>query len=87
MNETRRNLPEDGIEAAERDLADRLHLERPHPSPAFRGNLRRRLSISTGEEVTRRLSPIPLIAGYPTGGALLLLVAAAGVAGFGPFAS
>lgn len=64
-------------------LAERLEQERPVPSAAFRGGLRRRL---LAREVFR---PRParlrlLIAGYATAGSLLLLVGAASATGIGP---
>jgi hypothetical protein len=91
MNEThseRHVDPLDAIEAEERGVADRLYDERPRPSAAFRGKLRRRL-LGAGREGVAAESrpPIPLITGYLTGGVILLLAAAAGVAGIGPFAN
>jgi len=57
------------------DLEQRLTDQRPLPSPGFRGRLGRRLAA-------RRVPPprperlTTLIAGYATGGTVLLLVAA-----------
>lgn len=68
--------------------AERLERNRPYPSPAFRGELRRSLladrtprarARATGPASVRRL-----IAIYAGSGAALLLVAAVGVAGAGP---
>jgi hypothetical protein len=64
-------------------LAERLERERPVPSAAFRGALRRRLlagQISHTRPMRLRL----LITGYATAGAVLLLIAAASAAGIGP---
>jgi hypothetical protein len=64
-------------------LAERLERERPVPSAAFRGELRRRL---LGAELTRsRPARLRLlIAGYASAGTILLLVGAASAAGLGP---
>ena len=64
-------------------LAERLEHERPVPSAAFRGELRRRLlagDISRSRPARLRL----LIAGYAGTGSLLLLAGAASAAGIGP---
>ena len=64
-------------------LAERLEHERPVPSAAFRGDLRRQL-------MTRSLQPPrparlrALITGYASAGAVLLLVGAMSAAGTGP---
>ena len=65
------------------------HLEanRPVPSAAFRGELRRRLLVSSGALKTTPPHLRLLIATYAGSGAVLLLVAAVGVAGAGPLAS
>lgn len=67
-------------------LAERLERERPLPHPAFRGDLRRLLLSPT------QAPPPParwkaLAASYAGAGLLCLLVAAAGLAGLGPFAA
>jgi len=64
-------------------LAERLERERPLPTPAFRGELRRRLLF----DPSARARPARLrllIAGYAGAGSLLLLAGAASVAGAGP---
>ena len=83
-----RDDPLDAIEAEERGVANRLYDDRPFPSPYFRGELGRRLAATdpgrgsyAGVAVTR------LIAGCLSGGVILLAIAAAGVAGVGPFAT
>jgi hypothetical protein len=87
----RRDLPAD-LEPAERDgLAEagvRLAERRPLPDPNFRGALRRLLL----DAPARRLSMSPrairaLSASYMCSGAVLLAVAALGLAGSGPFAA
>jgi hypothetical protein len=64
-------------------LAERLERERPLPTTAFRGELRRRLLF----DPSARARPARLrllIAGYAGAGSVLLLAAAASVAGVGP---
>ena len=64
-------------------LAERLDAERPIPSAAFRGELRRHLlagQLSRSRPARLRL----LIAGYVGAGSVLLLAGAASVAGLGP---
>ncbi len=68
--------------------AERLDAERPLPAAAFRGELRRRLvrrheRRSTLARGRARL----LVLAYGGSGAVLLLVAAIGLAGVGPFAA
>ena len=74
---------------ADPDLAElevRLEVERPVPRAAFRGELRRRLAAQgASRPVTRRLRL--LIAACAGSGAVLLAIAAVGVAGVGPFAA
>lgn len=68
-------------------LATRLESERPVPHPAFRGELRRHLLALADR---RRSAPARLrlaITAYAGSGAALLAVAAAGLAGIGPFAA
>jgi hypothetical protein len=64
-------------------LAERLDRERPVPTAAFRGDLRRRL-LAGGAAHRRPARLRLLISGYATAGTLLLLVGAASVAGVGP---
>jgi hypothetical protein len=64
-------------------LAERLDRERPVPTAAFRGDLRRRL-LAGGAAHRRPARLRLLISGYATAGMLLLLVGAASVAGVGP---
>lgn len=67
------------------DVAARLEAERPVPRAAFRGDLRRRL-MARGRE--RQSAPARLrlaITAYAGSGTALLAVAAAGLAGIGPF--
>jgi hypothetical protein len=64
-------------------LAERLERERPVPSAAFRGALRRRLL--TGKTSHRRPARLRLlITGYATAGFALLIVGAASAGGIGP---
>jgi hypothetical protein len=83
---TGREDPLDAVEAEEAAVASRLRHERPRPSAAYRAELRRRLIAEKGRGPAGGF-PTPLVAGCLTGGAVLMLVAAAGVAGIGPFAS
>jgi hypothetical protein len=67
-------------------LAETLERERPVPAAAFRGALRRRvLGGAPGPARPARLRV--LVGAYGGSGVALLLVAAAGLAGAGPFAS
>lgn len=64
-------------------LAERLEQERPVPTAAFRGDLRRRLLA--GELTRSRPARLRLlIAGYASAGSALLLIGAASVVGIGP---
>jgi len=66
-------------------LAERLERERPVPSAAFRGDLRRRLLL--GESAYSRPARLRLlISGYAAAGSVLLLIGAASSAGIGPLA-
>ena len=85
------SLPEDE-RAALAALAERLERERPLPAPAFRGELRRRLLERprpaafgpwAGAASRWRRAAIS----YAAAGLLCLAVAAAGLAGAGPFAA
>jgi hypothetical protein len=69
-----------------REIAARLEAERPHPSCAFRGELRRRL-LGAPERQEERRRALALIASYATTGLVLLATAALGVIGIGPFAA
>jgi hypothetical protein len=60
-------------------LAQRLESERPVPSAAFRGELRRRL-LSQSCPARLRM----LITGYASAGAALLVAGALSAAGLGP---
>lgn len=64
-------------------LAERLEQERPVPSAAFRGELRRRLTAG-GVQRSRPARLRALITGYATAGAVLLLAGALSAAGAGP---
>lgn len=91
--EIRRELPAD-LDDAEREMlvrvAMRLHGGRPTPALEFREGLRREL---VGESRWRRSAgqarpreARDLAAAYCAAGVLMLAVAAAGLAGAGPFA-
>jgi hypothetical protein len=64
-------------------LAERLEHERPVPSAAFRGALRRRL-LAAGTSRSRPARLRLLITGYASAGSALLLFGAASAAGLGP---
>ncbi len=69
-------------------IAEQLDRQRPVPSPAFRGELGRRLHRK--EPGMRSLSPVVLkrrIAALGGSGVGLLAIAALGTAGVGPLAS
>jgi hypothetical protein len=66
-------------------LAVRLREERPLPTPAFRGQLRRRLQGRTRQLAPGRLRG--LIAGYAAAGTVLLIVGTISAAGIGPLGS
>lgn len=68
------------------ELAERLECERPVPAPAFRGNLRRAL-LSSRQAPALAQRWQALAASCFSLGALCLAVAAAGLAGAGPFAA
>lgn len=93
--EIRRDLP-DELTRAESDAltatAMRLQALRPAPAPGFRGELRRKLLGAPRRERGREGRRTPravraLAAAYVAAGTLLLAVAAAGLAGAGPFAA
>lgn len=68
-------------------IADRLHRARPVPRAGFRGELRSRLLEGRVRRRAPRRRVRLLIAAYAGSGAVLLLVAAFGVAGAGPLAA
>jgi len=63
---------------ADRDLERRLWRERPRPTRQFESRLRRRLSVAS------RAKSSGAVVVYGLSGALLLAVAALGLAGVGP---
>jgi hypothetical protein len=68
-------------------MGERLERDRPLPRPAFRGDLRRSLMAARpGSRVAAGASRWRvLVATYSGLGAVLLAVAAVGLAGVGPF--
>jgi hypothetical protein len=78
------DLPEDE-RAGLSSFGDGLLRERPVPSATFRGELRRMLLRAPSLARPRHLRR--LVAAYLLAGTVLLLVAAAGLASAGPFAS
>ena len=77
------NLPEDhGLD----QIAARLERERPVPRAAFRGELGRRLADRSHRQL-RSTRPRLLVTAYAGSGALLLAIAAIGLAGVGPLAA
>jgi hypothetical protein len=70
------------------EMGERLERDRPVPRPTFRGDLRRSLLGGNRSPATAGASRWRiLVATYSGLGALLLAVAAIGLAGAGPFAS
>lgn len=67
------------------DIERRLETERPVPRAAFRGELRQRL-VTTSTRAKPGRARL-LVAAYGGSGLMLLVVAAIGVAGAGPFAA
>jgi hypothetical protein len=67
-------------------IADRLRAERPVPAPGFRGELRRRLLVGGRRPIAPRRLRL-LITAYAGSGAVLMAIAAIGLAGVGPLAS
>lgn len=67
------------------DIAARLVAERPVPHPAFRGELKRRLMSAKQRNQSAPARLRLAITAYAGSGAALLAVAAAGLAGIGPF--
>jgi hypothetical protein len=97
-DDIRRDLPGDlqpRAREAHAAAAMRLHDERPVPAAGFRSRLRSQLMTSSrrrGElaragSVGRAATMRALAAAYAAAGAALLVVAAVGVAGAGPFAA
>ncbi len=78
-------LPADERQALSR-LADRLERERPVPGAVLRGELRR-LLISRSRSAAHAQFNRTLATSYVGLGFLCLAVAAAGLAGAGPFAA
>ncbi|MBA2504535.1 MAG: hypothetical protein H0V29_01160 [Thermoleophilaceae bacterium] len=75
-------LPEDLV-----SIAERLERERPVPTAAFRGELRRSLgSAADGAAGRRPASLWPRVGALAAVGAALLAMATAGLAGTGPLA-
>jgi hypothetical protein len=66
------------------EFEDRLLNERPRPTPAFRSAVRSELLAGAKSRPPQLRA---LIFSYAAGGALLLAVAALGVAGAGPLAA
>ena len=88
MSRRERHRDEFGEDASLTDLAERLEQERPLPAPGFRGELGRYLLGRVGPD--SRAMPKHLRARVATlagSGVACFAVAAAGLAGFGPFAS
>ena len=70
------------------EISERLRDERPLPSPLFRGLLRRRLRrVRAARPQVARARARLLVLVYGASGGILMLVAALGVAGIGPFAA
>lgn len=67
------------------EIEQMLQASRPVPHPGFRGELKRRLLAAGGLARPPRIRR--LILAYAGSGALLLLVAAAGLAGAGPLSA
>jgi hypothetical protein len=75
--------PEERTHLAE--VAEQLERDRPVPRATFRGDLRRLLLADGGSVAARASRWRVLVAAYSGLGALLLAVAAIGLAGAGPF--
>jgi hypothetical protein len=81
-----------GLDAAERtalgETAAGLAVARPLPAPGFRGDLRRRMLASVGHRLVARPPHLRRrVVALVCAGAVLLLVAASGLAGRGPLAA
>jgi len=87
------DLPAELSDAERRELAAtgvRLQAERPLPNPNFRGELRRGLlgASAASRRPSMGLGTVrALSASYACFGIVLLAIAAAGVAGTGPFSA
>jgi hypothetical protein len=72
----------------ERDpIAQRLESERPVPTPAFRGELRRHLIADASERSSEPPRLLLLIGAYAGCGVVLLAIVVIGIAGVGPLAA
>jgi len=84
----RRDLPRD-LEPSElermTDLGLRLGADRPFPAPGFRGDLGRTLAQAGESGGAPRRRVRALVASCALSGLALLAIAAAGLAGGGPF--
>jgi hypothetical protein len=69
------------------EIAERLRAERPVPSAAFRGELRRRVLLADRRRPVRPRRLRLLVTAYAGSGALLLAIAAIGLAGVGPLSA
>jgi hypothetical protein len=67
-------------------LAQRLTEQRPVPRPGLRSMIRSRM-LGAGTRPISRSRVGGVILGYAASGALLLMIAAAGLVGLGPFAA
>jgi hypothetical protein len=65
----------------------RLESERPIPTAAFRGELRRRLLTEAGMRGSSAQRTVGALIAFAGSGLSLLAVAAIGIAGLGPFAA
>jgi hypothetical protein len=86
-NSRRSEDPLGAVEAEETEVADRLRDERPYPSIPFVERLRQGLFSAGADHGSERRATLTTIAAELAMGAILLLLAAVGVAGVGPFAS
>jgi hypothetical protein len=84
-------FPDPGLAAEQSpqlaELARRLERERPLPRAGFRAGLRARLLRSAEERALVRGRLRLRVAAYAGSGAILLAIAALGVAGAGPLAA
>lgn len=79
----------EAVEGSEAGTVARLRAGRPEPTPEFRTGLRHRLGSDPPRRQTAttrgRVSNRASILGFAGAGAVLLIVAALGLAGAGPF--
>jgi hypothetical protein len=68
-------------------ISERLQNERPVPRAAFRGDLRRHLMVARPSRRSARQRVGVLIGAYAASGAVLLAIAAIGLAGVGPLSA